>query len=225
MKTRYPIFTAPELHRAPVLKIFEDFKNEHGEYPTAHQIDRLSKQHPEIPTARTIQNRGGARYFYEMILGIPFSDARTGDRRGLVAQAANLRALADENNLSAVLVKIFGESNVHHRSPYPNQNGTWISSDFKVFTSPTDFFFIDTFSAHGIMNLAGCVNIKVAKLERAKISNKIKIFFISCNDFTSQYQIDQYVKAKKKPLPKNITLLDINTAIPLFKKLASGSVV
>lgn len=219
MRKKYPIFTDTPTDKESIIQIFENHRNENGYYPSSHEINTLAKKYPVIPTSRTIQSNGGLRRFYESLLNVPYIDARTGNRRAGVARTANQQALTDEDNLSKILVDLFGENNVHHRSPFPNQSSTWFSSDFKVFISPNKFFFIDVFSATGIFNLTGCVNLKASKLEKIGCVSTL-VFFVSCSDTVSQHQIEQYVKAKKKPFPPNVTLSDINTAIKIFKKLA-----
>lgn len=228
-RIKYPIFFSDpepkEKNRQQILEAFNAFKEKHNRYPACKEIDLLSKENPNVPTVRNIQCYMRMRRFYEDLLGIPYVDARTGDTRAATARMANLIAMGDESTMYKKLEALFGESNVHHGALYPGQTNTKITADFKVYYEPKKFFLVDTFSANGIFNLNGCINIKLKKLQRCGVTNVAPIYFVSCHDAVNQFQIDTLMKAKKIPFPRTIKVLDIDTALVEFERLAKTKMV
>lgn len=192
-----------------IIPILEAYKAEHGEYPTTPAIGKLKRKHPTIlPSPRWIQTHGGIIPFYHS-LGLHYTDARTGARRANVANNANRKSQSNDVMFAQRLVETYGEPNVHWQAPY-NKGVSLHRSDFKVFTPSGRFFFIDLFFPQDIESLQGCVNLKLKKLSKIPIEKNAEIFFICCNeDEVSDFQVERYVKSRKTPLPRNVTLMHI----------------
>ena len=187
------------------------FKNEHGQLPTTHEINSIEG----LPSSKWVQRHGGIINFYRS-LGLPYEDARTGARRAANAFSGNLRSQSNDISFSQQLVNRYGESNVHWQSPY-NKGETLHRSDFKVFTSPKKFFFVDLFFAKDMNSLAGCLNLKLKKLSKINIDKSAPIYLIACNsEYVNPDSVREFVKNRKTKVPRNIRILHISETEPLI---------
>lgn len=195
-----------------IIPILEKYKEKNNEYPSTMIIRRLrSGSESFFPSIRWIQDRGGIIWFYKL-LGLDYTDARTGSRRSQVAIAASKKSQSVDVLFSKRLVKRYGEANVHWQSPY-NKGMSLHRSDFRVYKKDGKSFFIDLFFPRDIESLIGCVNIKLRKLKEAQVSSSIPIYFVSCNEeCTNQYYIDKYIENRKSPLPENVRIFHLPKA-------------
>jgi hypothetical protein len=208
------------LDKDRVIKILEEYRTAHGEYPTTNEFVPLRQKYPGvIPSVKWIQNKGGVIWFYQF-LGLKYTDARTGARRANVATDANRKSQSLDVELSLRLVAAYGDANVHWQSPY-NKTGTSLHrADFKVYRPDGTFFFVDQFFPKDIASLQGCVNIKMAKLKEITVEKNAMVYFVSCNEEDiSSHTISRYLQSRKSPMPRNIKLIhisDIDTELNLI---------
>jgi hypothetical protein len=202
-----------ELDADKVRKVFEEYKSKHNEYPTTNAIKKLcaSKENRGvIPSIKWIQRKGGIIPFYQL-LGLHYTDARTGARRGAIATSANKKSQSLDVKLSKQFIEKFGESNVHWQSPYNSRGISLHRSDFKIYRKDGSYFFVDLFFPQDMDSLQGCVNSKIKKLSIASVEKGVKVYFICCNgEDTSPYTLDYYVRHRKTPMPDNVHLIHIS---------------
>lgn len=207
------------LDKPTVIAILKKFKTKHGEYPTTNEMKKLTAANRGvIPSIKWIQNSGGIIEFYRS-LGLNYTDARTGARRGNVAMVANKKSQSLDTEFSKQLVDMFGESNVHWQAPY-NKGKTLHRSDFKVYKKDGTFFFIDLFFPKDEESFAGCVNLKLKKLAQIEIEKNAPVYFISCNEeTTSPYTVYHFIKVRKTSIRENIKLIHISEAFDHFTNI------
>lgn len=181
-----------------ILAGFRRFLNESGHFPTAQEVDKCNY----LPAARSIQRTFGGLVNLRKKFNLEIDDYTKGEHRSKIAVKLNISSRNLENSYFGYLKKIFGEMFVHREKPI--SEASKIRYDFFVYSRSGDFA-IDIFRPSNIKNLAGCINIKIAKLNNEE--NNVRQYLINLNQDITQNEIDNLIQNKKIKIPKNITVI------------------
>jgi hypothetical protein len=206
MKKHSPIFSTSDpfhtQHKARLIEIFSALPS----LPNSKEFQKLYKEHREIPHIRVVQRKGGIIKFYSL-LGLAYTDQRTGELRAQVTLLGNHRAYANQNQLYKELVKKFKEQNVHQQSPYPTDTPTLKRADFRVYTRSRNFS-VDVFYPSDMDSLRGCVGIKLKSLATIELKKDHIVYFVVMNEEgINRWSINEYLKKRHSPLPPYVKLL------------------
>ncbi len=177
----------------------EQFKTEHGRYPSAREFDKCAY----LPTARQLQRRykGGLPEF-RRVFGLDGpNDFTKGETRSKVAKSSIARSYKYEEEFYNYLISHFSENRVHEQKRIRPGN---IASDFFIYHKDSKRLsvVVDVFYAESLYNLTGIVNIKLKRYANLPY----KTYFVAIGSNIAQVDIDKLLKNKKVPVPSHITI-------------------
>ena len=181
------------------------FYAKNGHHPTAHEID----DYPYLPSSRSIERAFGGLVALRKRMGLTEDelDLRAGSHSTRRAYSINERAHKVEATVYEHLVKLFGRELVHREYFFPDDRRT--RADFFVYDAHGGFC-VDVFYPKDLRNLTGCVNSKRVKYCDA-VMLQYPVILLQMNKAVEQPELDRMVSKKKKPLPKNTSLMTWGT--------------
>jgi len=181
---------------------FRRFLSEYGHFPTATEVDKCNY----LPAARSIQRTFGGLIKLREKYNLGAPNFQKGEHRSNIAYKLNKDSRESENDYFDYLKSVFGEIFVHREKPINKNSKT--RYDFFVYAKSGNFA-VDVFNPNDIKNLAGCVNIKIAKLDPLdSIDSELKQYLVNLNAKISQSSIDKIISNKKNLLPSNIIVIN-----------------
>lgn len=176
---------------------FERFRIEHGRLPTSPEIDKLDY----LPSSRQIQRKFGGLEQLRAILGYKDTHFGKGAFRSEIANRTGTRGRDAELALEKILREKFGEVFVHTERIFDNSKNR---VDFYVY-SPGGNFGIDIFYTETMRDLQKNINIKIDKYTKFPH----KLYFVVGNETFTQTELDDYMAQKRKVLPDNIRIVNL----------------
>lgn len=175
----------------------EYFKELHGRYPTAHDVDAFDY----LPSSRSIQRSyGGLVSLRKILLPNEVTDFTRGAHRSSAAREAIKNSQKFELGFYNVLTKNFAEIAIHeHKVIRPGG----VNCDFYIYLKKDSGVVIDIFYAESLKNLVAIVNIK---LKRYVLVKQPTYLVIVGNTQIEQSDIDEKVRNRKGALPSHIQL-------------------
>ena len=186
---------------------FERFRIEHSRLPTSPEIDKLDY----LPSSRQIQRKFGGLEKLRGILGYEDTHFGRGKYRSDIATRTNVKGRDTELALEKILREKFGEVFVHTERIFDDSKNR---VDFYIYTADGNFG-IDVFYTDTMRDLQKNINNKIDKY----LKFPGKLFFVVGNGAFTQSELDAYMTAKKKSLPANTTILNIESLGQIIKPM------
>jgi len=174
------------------------FKQLHGHYPSAHEIDDFEY----LPSARSIQRaHGGLVSLRTELLPDEHSDHTRGVYRSDKARQTNVAGRDYESKFYQALIQRFEAVAVHeHRVIRPG----YVSCDFYIYLTKDSGVIIDIFYASDMRNLVNVVNIK---LKRYVLVAEPTYLVIVGNLAIDETVLTETMANKKLPLPYHLRVI------------------
>lgn len=186
---------------------FEQFFKENGRYPTALEIDKSA----HLPSSRQIQRRLGGLLRIRQIFGLSETNFATGPIRSKTAKNIGQRGLHLEQKIQEILIAHFGEIFVHEQKPFNNYAGRF---DFFVYSKDGNFG-VDVFFPSDFHSFVGCVNMK--QRIYSTVLSKIEILLLQMNEDISQEVMEKFILTKKKQMPPNLKIMNLDNFLKYIK--------
>ncbi|MEX2054734.1 MAG: hypothetical protein WD972_00995 [Candidatus Andersenbacteria bacterium] len=181
------------------------FYDTHGRYPTAHEIDAFEF----LPSSRSIQRTFGGLEKLRTVLGLKDTHFGKNEFRSQIAEKVGKRGREVELALEKVLREKFGEVFVHTEKIFDD---TKCRVDFYVY-SPSGNFGADVFYTESKYTLRVNINMKEPKYKNFTDD----LYLVVANETFIQSELDQYMRLKRNPLPKNITIVTLLTFLQFIE--------
>lgn len=189
---------------------FERFYKKYGRLPLAPEIDQTEY----LPSCRQIQRRFGGLEKLRVLLGYRDTHFGRGKHRSKIAKRSNLKGRETEIKLEKMLREKFHEVFVHTEKVFDYSTKNRV--DFFIY-SPDGNFGIDVFYTSTMKDLQKNVNIKIDKYKKFPY----KLFLVVANSNFNQRELNEYSKNKKKVLPKNFSIVTLETFLKIIKNKRS----
>jgi len=178
---------------------FEQFKMEHGHYPSALEIDSC----PYLCTSRLIQFRFGGLLKLRQLLDIDDANYALGEHRKRIWADAGRVSLESEKEISNFLINRYGEVCVHEEKKYGNGRSR---VDFFVYAKET--FAVEVFNTYTIHGITGNLTSKLRKYS----DFPHKLFFVITGGDFEQEDINRIISRRKRHvLGKNMKCLCVKS--------------
>ncbi len=185
------------------------FIDENGFPPTFKNLSNIDY----LPEAKTFERRYGGIVNFRKKFGFG-ADVRKTEYYANQVTASLERNFVFENILIEFLKSVFTNQQAVVPEELYNYKKSRCRSDCGVYTSEGHFF-VDIFFAQDIKSVNRIVDIKLKKVIKSKI--KDKVYFVCSNDKISQDDLGLVILNKKTPLPANVELISLKN----FKDLCS----
>jgi hypothetical protein len=173
------------------------YKQLHGHFPTAHQIDEFA----HLPSSRSIQRaRGGLVGLRSELFPDETANHTRGEVRSQRAQNINATNKTAEARFYLFLIGLFEEISVHeHKVIRPGD----VSCDFYIYLTPKSGIAIDIFYADSVKNMLNIINIKLKRYEL--IRDETYLVIVGNESITTE-TVDLKLLGRKSEIPKHITI-------------------
>lgn len=177
---------------------FAYFKEQHGRYPTSHEIDNF----PYLPSARSIQRSfGGLVALRRELFPDEVDNFTKGKHRSDVAKKTFANGRDLEELFYDYLITHFEPIAVHEQKIIRPGN---VRSDYFVYLNDETGIVIDVFYAESIINLVNVVNIKI---KRYSLITQPTFLVSVGNPRITQEEIAKKVQNRRVPLPVHIRIV------------------
>jgi hypothetical protein len=188
----------PQWTKEELLAGFQHFKELHGRFPTAHEIDIF----PYLPSARSIQRtHGGLVSLRQELLPEDIANYTLGEYRSAKAKTVFANGQSYEAEFYNYLVKHFDPIAVHEHKVIRPGN---VNSDFFIYITENVGVIIDIFYAESIRNLINVVNIKLKRY--SLVSSETYLVVVGNPDISTE-DIAAKVANRKNSLPRHIHVI------------------
>ncbi|MEK7464132.1 MAG: hypothetical protein AAB610_03375 [Patescibacteria group bacterium] len=170
---------------------FKAFYDQHGHYPTSHEVDAYAK----LPSSRQIQRTFGGLPALRKQLGFGDEDFTKGEYSSNRARIIGQRAHKVEKEVYGYLIKIFGVEFVHREYFFNDDKRN--RTDFYVYHKAGTFS-VDVFYPKNLRIVNGCINSKLKTYIGLEI--KYPTIFLMMNDSITDAQIGNLMRKKKNKL-------------------------
>ncbi len=184
---------------------FERFRCENGRLPIAPEIDKLDY----LPSSRQIQRKFGGLEKLRAVFGYKDTHFGKGSYRSDIANRTNKKGRDAELSLEKILREKFQEVFVHTERIFDDSK---IRVDFYIYCPDGDFG-IDVFYTETMRDLQKNINIKIDKYQKFPH----QLFFVVANEKFNQKELDEYMSSKKKALPQNSTIVNLQSLFEILK--------
>lgn len=192
----------------------KSFYNEHGHYPTAHEVDAYAR----LPSSRQIQRRFGGLPAIRKKLGLGEENFTRGEYSANRARMINQRAHKVEKEVYSYLIKVFGVEFIHREYFFNDDKRT--RTDFYVYHKAGTFS-IDVFYPKNVRMINGCINSKLISYKGLEI--KYPIIFLMMNEEISKEQLDKLMGNKKNKLKSNQSVMTMGELQSFCRSLKKKS--
>lgn len=178
----------------------KQFYELHGRYPLSEDFTKENA----LPSARYMQRNHNGIVAFKREMNLPKNqqDARLENR---------LISANNQSKIKKLFVSALGEIAVHEQSPYADHG--MMRSDFKLFLKNGTQIFVDLFHPSKKSTVAGCLNVKLKKFQKANIESNI--YFVCTNESLLD-EMERVKKVKGDKIPHNIKVVSLQSLLSVL---------